>query len=260
MSARSGGTDPETGKSYTVPPGIDGISRFLNRLWRHTAANLAAFVPGWNTAADEVSPAAKALRRKTHQTIERVTTDIDRFQFNTAISAMMELLNEMSSYRIAGPDAAWSEALETMVRLLSPFAPHFACELWSALGYDTVLPFEAWPAFDPAIAAEENIEIPVQVNGKMRDKLVVPAGTDQATLGSAGTGLRAGPPPSRRRHHSEDHRGAGQTGEHRRAIAAYCALNEIFTGMKGMIGIYRLRAKRLISSIPFIPVNKNLNE
>ncbi len=68
------------------------------------------------------------------------------------------------------------------MRLLSPFAPHIACELWSALGYDASLPLQPWPAFDPVVAAEEALEIPVQVNGKIRERLTVPVGTDQATL------------------------------------------------------------------------------
>jgi leucyl-tRNA synthetase len=176
------GVDPETGKPYSVPPGIEGIDRFLNRLWRHVQANLAAYAPG---AIGEVSGKARELRRKTHATIERVTTDIERFQFNTAISAMMELLNEMYGYAgggLAAGDPVWSEAVETVVRLLSPFAPHLACELWETLGQTSALPLEPWPAFDAAVAAADTLDIPVQVNGKVRDKLQVPVGTDNATL------------------------------------------------------------------------------
>ncbi len=116
----------------------------------------------------------------------RVTRDIERFQFNTAISAMMELLNEMSSYAgeglPAGADVAWSEAMEMQARLLSPFAPHIACELWEALGHAEMLPLAPWPAFEPALAAEETLEIPVQVNGKVRDRLSVPADIDEESL------------------------------------------------------------------------------
>ncbi|OPZ86668.1 MAG: Leucine--tRNA ligase [bacterium ADurb.Bin429] len=179
------GTDPETSKPYSVPPGIEGIDRFLNRLWRHVYANRQAFTAAW--ASGEMPASARNLRRKTHQTIDRVTADIERFQFNTAISAMMELLNEMYGYTGGGlhvSDGAWSEAIETLVRLLSPFAPHIACELWTQLGFATILPCAPWPAADPAVAAEDSLEIPIQVNGKMRDKLVVPVGTDNATLES----------------------------------------------------------------------------
>jgi len=179
------GTDPETGKPYSVPPGIEGIDRFLNRLWRHVYANRRAFVADW--ASGEMPASARGLRRKTHQSIARVTADIERFQFNTAISAMMELLNELYGYAGGGlraDDTAWSEAIETLVRLLSPFAPHIACELWARFGFDTPLPRAPWPVADPAISADDALEIPVQVNGKLREKLVVPAGTDNATLES----------------------------------------------------------------------------
>ncbi len=184
------GTDPETGKPYNVPPGIDGISRFLNRLWRNAYTYHAAYRTNWRETIEtmELGELSRALRRKTHQTIHRVTNDIDRFQFNTAISAMMELLNEMYAFT---PDTdatyndvniPWSEAMETLVRLLSPFAPHVACELWEALGQTAPLALESWPTFDPRVAAEEVMAVPIQVNGKLRDRLVVPVGTDQATL------------------------------------------------------------------------------
>jgi len=190
------GVDPETGKPYTVPPGIDGIYRFLNRLWRMTASNQVAFQPEWAAklpgVLETLSPAGRTLRRKIHQTIKRVTDDIVRFQFNTAVSAMMELLNELYAFTPAGEMTAdelrlpWSETIETLIRLLSPFAPHITCEMWESLGlaeqYPEPLPLQTWPTFDPAVAAEETIEIPVQVNGKVREKLFVPAATDQVTL------------------------------------------------------------------------------
>ena len=188
------GTDPETGKPYTIPPGIDGIFRFLNRLWRITASNQSAFQSDWaaKLAATELSKDGRGLRRKIHQTMKRVTEDIARFQFNTAISAMMELLNELYAFTPAGEMTTddlrlpWSEAIETMIRLLSPFAPHLACELWEALGLAGAdaepLPLQSWPQFDAAVAAEDTMEIPVQVNGKVREKLIVPVDTDQATL------------------------------------------------------------------------------
>ncbi len=179
------GVDPETGKPYTVPPGIDGIWRFLNRVWRLTAAHVNGYAPDRAGRMGELTDAARRLRRKTHQTIKRVSGDIERFQFNTAISALMELTNEMSRYEADGVtpgDPAWSEAVEMGTRLLSPFAPHVACELWEALGQTAPLPNAPWPVFDPAVAAEEALEIPVQINGKLRDKLTVPVGTDAATL------------------------------------------------------------------------------
>ena len=187
------GVDPETGKPYTVPTGIDGISRFLNRLWRLLGTHQAEFRADWATAmaSAPLSGAGRDVRRKTHQTIKRVTEDIVRFQFNTAISAMMELLNELYTFTPAGALAAdvalpWSEAVEMLVRLLSPFAPHLACELFESLGlperYPEALPLQPWPEYDPAVAAADEVEIPIQVNGKLRDKLVVPVGIDQKVL------------------------------------------------------------------------------
>ncbi|HEY3417123.1 MAG TPA: leucine--tRNA ligase [Armatimonadota bacterium] len=183
------GIDPATGKAYTVPPGMDGLSRFLNRAWRNIAQYLGQFRPDWSSVVAQTSftEAARSVRRKTHQTIQRVTDDIERFQFNTAISAMMELVNELYAYTAKGladdeAAIAWSEAVETLVRLLSPFAPHIGCELWEALGHTDALPLAPWPAYDRAVAAAESIEVPVQINGKIRDRLTVPAGTDKATL------------------------------------------------------------------------------
>jgi len=184
------GVDPETGKPYTVPPGIDGIARFLARIWRNVATYRHAFRPDWREIIAVMEPGelSRALRRKTHQTIQRVTNDIERFQFNTAISAMMELLNEMSAFT---PDAdasfdavnvPWSEAIEMLLRVLCPFAPHITSELWELLGQESTLPTDPWPTFDPAVAAKDCLEIPVQVNGKLRDKLVVPLDTDTATI------------------------------------------------------------------------------
>jgi len=186
------GVDPDTGKPYTVPPGIDGIYRFLNRLWRHVYAYQDAFRDEWRRSIDtlEMGDLSRALRRKTHQTIQRVTADIERFQFNTAISAMMELLNEMYAFTPDTEDiyndvnVPWSEALEMIIRLLSPFAPHITAELWAQLGQEGAMPLEAWPEFDSAVAAEEALEIPVQVNGKMRDKLIVPLNVTQGELES----------------------------------------------------------------------------
>jgi len=184
------GIDPETNKPYTVPPGIDGINRFLNRLWRNVATYRQAYHPNWRdtVAIMDLGELSRNLRRKIHQTIQRVTVDIERFQFNTAISAMMELLNEMNAFTPNTEEAyddinvPWSEAVEMIVRLLSPFAPHIACEIWEALGNDAPLALEAWPVYDSAVAAEESIEIPVQINGKLRDKLSVPVETDRDAL------------------------------------------------------------------------------
>ena len=179
------GVDPETGKPFTVPAGIEGIDRFLNRYWRQIHMHSSVYTADWATAIAACDERGQDMRRKTHQTIKRVTGDIERFQFNTAIAAMMEMTNELYSYAAAGlgdTDAVWSEAVETLTRLLSPFAPHIACEVWQILGHTSALPDEVWPAYDESVAAAANLEIPVQVNGKMRDKLVVAVGTSNADM------------------------------------------------------------------------------
>jgi leucyl-tRNA synthetase len=184
------GTDPETGKPFAVPPGIEGIDRFLGRLWRNIATNRHAFRPNWRdtVAIMELGELSRGLRRRTHQTIQRVTADIERYQFNTAIAAMMQLLNEMTAFTpntetvYDDVNVVWSEAVETMVRLLDPFAPHIAAELWEELGFDSVLMLEPWPKADTAAAAAEALDIPVQINGKLRAKLTAPLDVDATTL------------------------------------------------------------------------------
>ena len=124
----------------------------------------------------------KDLRRKTHQTIQKVTEDVDeRFHFNTAISAVMELVNVL--YQVKRPDkgdaAALSvirEALEAVVILLAPFVPHITEEIWEMMGRGNQLVDVPWPVYDPAVTSEEEVTIVIQVNGKLRGRLVVPAG------------------------------------------------------------------------------------
>jgi len=169
--------------------GVEGIYRFLGRAWRVVTGALPAFDARWAEAvkSEDLSSAATALRRKTHQTIARVTGDIERMHHNTAISALMELVNEMADFEpaSAGDRAALSEAMAMLSMLLSPFAPHLADELAERLGLlgDRVSLFNvAWPEADPRVAAEEEITLVVQVNGKVRDRLTVAAGTPNAEL------------------------------------------------------------------------------
>ncbi|MBC7289221.1 MAG: class I tRNA ligase family protein, partial [Armatimonadetes bacterium] len=123
------------------------------------------------------------MRRKTHQTIRDVTNDIETMHLNTAVSAMMELTNELARFvdTLSPDDEAgrlvFSEAVDSLILLLSPFAPHIADELWERLGHDKTTWEETWPTHDEAVAAEEVITIVVQVNGKVRDRIEVPAGT-----------------------------------------------------------------------------------
>jgi leucyl-tRNA synthetase len=145
--------------------GIEGISRFVRRLWRvvHEVAE----------AAPAGEPGDGALARQAHATIAKVTDDIDRrYQFHTPISAVMELVNELAD-DVAAPGARF--AAETAVSLIQPYAPHVAEELWGVLGRDSRLWEEPWPVADPALLERETFELVVQVNGKVRDRIEVAA-------------------------------------------------------------------------------------
>jgi leucyl-tRNA synthetase len=115
--------------------------------------------------------------RKLHQTIQKVTEDLDSMAFNTAISAMMEFSNHLTKMPVRP-----RSVLDPFVLLLSPFAPHLAEELWHALGHTASLAYEAWPKFDATLTRADTIEVPVQINGKLRVKLTVPADIDEAAL------------------------------------------------------------------------------
>src|SRR5205085_2180562 len=120
-------------------------------------------------SVQDVSP-DKDTQRKLHQTIQKVTEDLDGMRFNTAIAAMMELTNHLTPL-----PARPRSVLEPFVLLLSPFAPHLAEELWRTLGHKETLAYAPWPAADPVLAKEDEIEVPVQINGKVRHRLTVPA-------------------------------------------------------------------------------------
>ncbi len=175
--------------------GVAGCHRFLSRTHNTIASRTAWFVPSWREeiAQAELSPTASDLRRKTHQTIRRVTRDIEeRMRFNTAISALMELQNELGAFcekvgeePAPGERLAFSEAAEMMCLLLSPFAPHLADELWERLGHEGSTYQQSWPEFDEEIAAEQTLEIPVQINGKVRERVYVAADADEQALEEA---------------------------------------------------------------------------
>ncbi len=166
--------------------GIEGISRFLQRTWRAVAGRAHRLPPDWRDRVANLSGPAADLRRKTHQTIRRVSADIERWHFNTAISALMELVNamtEVSEDDLEGELAiAYSEAAESLVLLLAPFAPHLAEELWSRLDRHGSVHLAPWPRWDEAAAHEEAVTVVVQVNGRLRERLTVPAGTKEEEL------------------------------------------------------------------------------
>jgi leucyl-tRNA synthetase len=158
--------------------GVEGVYRFLSRVWRlfiderAEAATLASTV-------QDVPPDRETLR-KLHQTIQKVTEDLDGMRFNTAIAAMMELTNHLTPLPVKP-----RSVLEPFVLLLSPFAPHLAEELWHTLGHTQTLAYEPWPKYDPALTKADEVEVPVQLNGKLKLKLTVAADLDKAAFEKA---------------------------------------------------------------------------
>jgi leucyl-tRNA synthetase len=156
--------------------GVEGSHRFLHRVWKLIEEGL-----GYRQSGS--AEADRALQRKTHQSIKKVTNDIDeRMHQNTAISAIMELVNATND-AMHDPDFASKEAvrtaIETTIHLLNPFAPHITEELWSNFGKTTLLSQLSWPVFDPELAQDEQAMIVVQVNGKLRASIPAPRGLSQ---------------------------------------------------------------------------------
>jgi leucyl-tRNA synthetase len=160
--------------------GIEGTVRWMRRVWTlFTDAD-----PAGNAPAE----VRRTLRRKLHQTLRAVTHNFEEFQFNTIISSLMELLNEMYKAREAGAVGSqeWAEAQDIYLRMLAPVAPHIAEELWvEHLGKPYSIHQQPWPKFDAQAAAEDEITIPVQVNGKVRDRVTVPAEASEDAIKSA---------------------------------------------------------------------------
>ena len=152
--------------------GINGMARWLNRVWdiaQRDAATLDA-----QAANDE---ATKSLIRMTHKTARKVQDDVERFKFNTALAAMMELTNHMgSAWDDGGLDsAAWRDAIEKLLLLLAPIAPHVTEELWERTGHAYSIHNQALPQWDEELARDEEITLVVQVNGRVRDRIQAPA-------------------------------------------------------------------------------------
>jgi leucyl-tRNA synthetase len=151
--------------------GISGANRWFNRIW-----NLALDEYRQSGSNGNQSKTENDLTRIMHQTIKKVTDDIDRIRFNTMLAALMEYTNYLQKTKEEGvvSAAAWQEAINTQLLLLAPTAPHLTEELWQKTGREYSIHNQAWPKWDEALAAEEEITLVVQVNGKLRDKLVVP--------------------------------------------------------------------------------------
>jgi leucyl-tRNA synthetase len=206
--SRRNGVDPQalvdrygadTARLFTmsnVPPehtfewsdeGVEGAFRFLKRLWKIVHGHVANGPAGRPDAAS-LGREGRELRRKLHQTLAKVGDDIGRRRmFNTAIAAVMELYNALAAYVDRSPQgrAVMQEALEGVVLMLSPFVPHATQAMWAALGRDTLLVDERWPAVDEAALAQDTSTIVVQVNGKLRGRIDVPAGADESDVREA---------------------------------------------------------------------------
>jgi leucyl-tRNA synthetase len=197
MVARFGADAARLYSLFAAPPdrdldwqdtGIEGIQRFLGRVYRYVVRNAAPAQkrPPASSNGTNLSSEARQVQRKLHQTIKRVTDDFrGRWHFNTCIAAIMELVNELYAMedRVGRaplsadgiPTKLLANVQRDLVLLLAPFAPYLAHELWEMLGEKGTLLRAAWPKYDPELAKEEELEIPVQVNGKLRGRITVPA-------------------------------------------------------------------------------------
>jgi leucyl-tRNA synthetase len=172
------------------PSGITGVYRWLNRAWNVVTADVPlADLPD--------APATRDLRRWTHRTIARVTSEIETFRFNTMLAGLMEFTNELTKLRESGSpiDAgAWREAMRSFVLMMAPAVPHIAEELWARLGEPYSVHTQAWPIFDPALTVEDAVEVAVQVNGKVRDRISLPlAAPEDAARDAAMSSPRVAP-------------------------------------------------------------------
>jgi leucyl-tRNA synthetase len=157
--------------------GIVGAKRFLQRFWQ-----LAIATAGTDQPVDASTGRTSNLTHRLHQTIKRVSADVNAFKFNTAIAALMECLNEMTAHhRKHGVTPELVEATRTFVLLLAPFAPHVAEELWERLGGPYSVHQQPWPDWEAAWVAEEMITLIVQVNGKVRARIQAPADINDET-------------------------------------------------------------------------------
>jgi leucyl-tRNA synthetase len=181
---------PERDLEWTET-GIEGMWRYVNRLWRMVSEPLVALPPPEAQAGAGLSPPVMALRRTIHQTIAAVTDDLDKFRFNRAVARIRELTNaieELSEETLRsdpGAAAVLREGLETVARLVGPMMPHLAEEMWQALGGDGLLAEQSWPVADPDLARDEQVTIAVQVNGKLRGTLEFPRDAESGMIENA---------------------------------------------------------------------------
>ena len=200
MVARFGADAARMYSLFAAPPdrdldwqedGVAGVSRFLGRVFRIVTRYALAARAGAQTKVENAQGVALKLLRKLHQTTAKITQDFEgRWHFNTCVAAIMELVNEIQgadAQLAAGevPAPVMYELLQTVILLMAPFAPFLAAELWEVLGKDGSVLRQPWPTSDPALAKEDEIEIPVQINGKFVSLIRVPTGSDAKTIEAA---------------------------------------------------------------------------
>ena len=167
--------------------GMNGAARFVNRVWRLYGEGLARFKGDWAARiADVGGPAHEKMRRKLHQVLRKVGDDLSSFRFNVGLAALMELVNEAVPYfgSADADDDVCSEVMELLCLMLAPVTPHMCDELWNRMGKHGFTWNAIWPAFDEKVAADPTRTIIVQVNGKLRDKIEVEAGTPEDAVKS----------------------------------------------------------------------------
>jgi leucyl-tRNA synthetase len=200
MIARFGADATRMYSLFAAPPdrdldwqedGVAGVSRFLSRVWRFATKYADRAKSGGSISGAQLSQESQLLLRKLHQTIRKITEDFaGRWHFNTSIAAIMELVNALTAADAAiaagqVPDAVLAEILRSLTLLLAPFAPYLAFELWEQIGEKDNLLRAPWPKFDEALAREEQIEIPVQINGKLRAVVRVDANAEEDAVRDA---------------------------------------------------------------------------
>jgi leucyl-tRNA synthetase len=162
--------------------GVEGAGRFVHRVW----AEFDAQAQGPAPAFDDSDPAALDLRKATHKLIGPVTDSIERFRFNSGVAKLYEFLNVLKGHPAAGAtpavQAARAEALDVLARLINPFTPHLAEACWERLGKDGMVVDAEWPKADAALASDNEVTLPVQINGKRRAELVVARGADSKAV------------------------------------------------------------------------------
>jgi leucyl-tRNA synthetase len=200
MVARFGADAARMYSLFAAPPdrdldwqedGVAGVSRFLGRVWRIVTRYAPVARAGARATFDNPQGVALKLLRKLHQTTAKITHDFEgRWHFNTCVAAIMELVNEIQAadaQLAAGdvPAPVMFELLQTLILLLAPFAPFLAAELWEELGGEGAVLRQPWPKSNPGLAKEDEIDIPVQINGKLVSVIRVPSGSDAKTIETA---------------------------------------------------------------------------